>query len=505
MKKPVLLAILDGYGIAPASKMNAISLANTPTLDKLLGGEYPYVELEASGKAVGLPEGQIGNSEVGHLNIGAGRTVYTGLSLINKVVKDDNLKNNEGLKLAIKHAKDNNSKFHIMGLMSPGGVHSHEEHIFALMKIASWNGLQPVVHLFTDGRDVPPRWIKNSIDKLNIVLKETNGIIGSISGRYYAMDRDKRWDRVQTAYDVLIGNTDKTFTDIYKYIDEQYAANINDEFFTPTINADIEKAKINDNDSIIFANFRPDRAREISHLIIGSNYYDYVNKNKKKNLFFATMMKYEGIEPSFVLFPPTKITNTIGEVISKNGLSQLRIAETEKYAHVTFFMDGGIEIDFPKEDKILIDSPKVNTYDEAYKMSAGGITKKLLEVMGNYDLIILNFANPDMLGHTGNIEKTILSIEFIDSQINIIWDKITELNGTMFLTSDHGNAESMLDEKGNIVTAHTTNLVPFVCTDKNILLKKSGNLSNIASTILQYIMLDIPKEMTSSSLLVVNK
>ena len=357
MKKPVLLAILDGYGIAPASKMNAISLANTPTLDKLLGGEYPYVELEASGKAVGLPEGQIGNSEVGHLNIGAGRTVYTGLSLINKVVKDDNLKNNEGLKLAIKHAKDNNSKFHIMGLMSPGGVHSHEEHIFALMKIASWNGLQPVVHLFTDGRDVPPRWIKNSIDKLNIVLKETDGIIGSISGRYYAMDRDKRWDRVQTAYDVLIGNTDKTFTDIYKYIDEQYAANINDEFFTPTINADIEKAKINDNDSIIFANFRPDRAREISHLIIGSNYYDYVNENKKKNLFFATMMKYEGIEPSFVLFPPTKITNTIGEVISKNGLSQLRIAETEKYAHVTFFMDGGIEIDFPKEDKILIDSP----------------------------------------------------------------------------------------------------------------------------------------------------
>ncbi|MGL4616689.1 MAG: 2,3-bisphosphoglycerate-independent phosphoglycerate mutase [Mycoplasmoidaceae bacterium] len=502
MKKPVLLAILDGYGIAPKSKMNAISLANKPTLDKLLSGEYPYAELEASGSAVGLPEGQIGNSEVGHLNIGAGRVVYTGLSLINKDIKDDNLKNNEGLVLAVKHAKSNNSKFHIMGLMSPGGVHSHEEHIFALMKIASSNGLKPIVHLFTDGRDVPPRSIKNSIKRLNVVLKETNGIIGSIAGRYYAMDRDKRWDRVQKAYDVLIGNTNITFTDIDKYIDEQYEVNTNDEFFIPTINANINEVKIDNNDSIIFANFRPDRARELSHLIIGSNYYDYENKNKKTNLFFATMMKYEGIEPSFVLFPPTQIKNTIGEVIANNGLSQLRIAETEKYAHVTFFMDGGVEVDFPKEDKILIDSPKVNTYDQAYKMSAEGITNKLLEVMQNYDLIILNFANPDMLGHTGNMEKTILSIEWIDEQVKRIWDKINELGGTMFLTSDHGNAESMLDENGNIITAHTTNLVPFVCTDKNILLKKSGNLSNISSTILQYIMLDIPIEMTSSSLLV---
>ncbi|MGL5591137.1 MAG: 2,3-bisphosphoglycerate-independent phosphoglycerate mutase [Mycoplasmoidaceae bacterium] len=502
MKKPVLLAILDGYGIAPKSNMNAISLANKPTLDKLLSGEYPYAELEASGSAVGLPEGQIGNSEVGHLNIGAGRVVYTGLSLINKDVKDDNLKNNEGLIKAIKNAKDNNSKFHIMGLISPGGVHSHEEHIFALMRIASMNGLQPIVHLFTDGRDVPPRSVKSSIEKLNIVLKETNGIIGSIAGRYYAMDRDKRWDRVQKAYDVLIGKTNTTFTDINKYIDEQYEADINDEFFTPTINANIDKVKIDNNDSIIFANFRPDRARELSHLIIGSNYYDYENKNKKTNLFFATMMKYEGIEPNFVLFPPTIIKNTIGEVIANNGLSQLRIAETEKYAHVTFFMDGGVEVDFPREDKILIDSPKVNTYDEAYKMSAEGITNRLLEVMQNYDLIILNFANPDMLGHTGNMEKTILAIEWIDEQVKRIWDKINELGGTMFLTADHGNAESMLDEKGNVITAHTTNLVPFVCTDKNILLKKSGNLSNISSTILQYIMLDIPIEMTSGSLLV---
>ncbi len=500
-KRPLLLAILDGYGIAKPSDMNAISLAKKPTLDKLLNGDFPCSILEASGEAVGLPEGQIGNSEVGHLNIGAGRVVFTGLSLINKDVKEDRLINNEFLVQAIDHAKKNNKQIHIMGLMSPGGVHSHEEHIFELIKIANKNNLKTVVHVFTDGRDVPPRSIKNCIDKLVPILKENNGIIGSISGRYYAMDRDKRWDRVEKAYMTLIGEGKNTFNDIYQYIDNQYKENNNDEFFEPAINELKEESKIKDNDTIIFANFRPDRAREISHLIFGSKYYDYKNNNSKNNLFFATMMKYEGIEPSCILYPQTILKNTIGEIISKNNLSQLRIAETEKYAHVTFFMDGGVEVDLPKGNKILIDSPKVDTYDKAYKMSAQEITIKLLEVIESYDFIILNFANPDMLGHTGDIEKTISSIEFIDSQIKLIWDKLEEINGVMFLTADHGNAESMLDEKGNIITAHTTNPVPFVCTDKKILLKKEGNLSNIAPTILQYKEIDIPKEMTSISLL----
>ncbi|MGL4647714.1 MAG: 2,3-bisphosphoglycerate-independent phosphoglycerate mutase, partial [Mycoplasmoidaceae bacterium] len=466
-KRPVLLAILDGYGIAQASSMNAISQAKKPTLDKLLSDQYPNAQLEASGTAVGLPAGQIGNSEVGHLNIGAGRVVYTGLSLINKDIEDNLLINNLCLNQAINHVKKYSSKLHIMGLLSPGGVHSHEEHIFALIKIAHEQHLQPIVHIFTDGRDVPPRSVKSSIDKLLPVLKANNALVGVISGRYYAMDRDKRWDRVQRAYDALIGETNVTFNDLHEYIDQQYEKDINDEFIEPAINEQKDLVKINDNDAIIFANFRPDRARELSHLIIGSNYYDYHNPKMKKNLFFATLMKYEGIDGSCVLYPQLVLKNTIGEVIAKHGLSQLRIAETEKYAHVTFFIDGGAEIDYPKEDKILIPSPKVETYDQAYEMSAEKITDKLLTVMDQYDFIILNFANPDMIGHTGNMDKTILTIELIDQLIKRIWDRIEELNGVMFLTADHGNAEAMLDEKGNIITAHTTNLVPFACTDKN--------------------------------------
>lgn len=498
-KTPVVLAILDGYGFSKKANGNAILNAKTPFMDELMKNSK-YIYVEASGEHVGLPKGQIGNSEVGHLNIGAGRVVYTGLSLINNDIKTGKFDKNETLLKSISHAKKNNSNIHIMGLLSPGGVHSNQNHIFEMIRIISENGLKPIVHVFGDGRDVAPQSIKEYLNQLISVCQKYNGIIATISGRFYSMDRDKRWDRTKESYNNLLGISNNIFNDPIQYIDSQYSQNITDEFLKPARIED-KNYLIKDNDSIIFANFRPDRARQLSHLFCGSTIYDEKNDHPLKNIHFSIMMSYEGITAHDILFPTVVVKETLGEVLSKNNIKQLRIAETEKYAHVTFFFDGGVEIDFPNEDKILIDSPKVKTYDEKPEMSAEKITDKLIEVLPNYDVVILNFANADMVGHTGVYEKAIVAIECLDKQLARIDQKLKELNGTMFITADHGNAEEMLDENNNVVTKHSTNPVIFISTDSSISFVEKGCLANIAPTILDYLNISKPESMTSSTLL----
>lgn len=500
-KRPVILTILDGYGIGKEDEKNAIYVANTPNIDKLMN-EFPHAELQASGEYVGLPEGQIGNSEVGHLTIGAGRIIYTGLSRINKSIVDDDLKNNKALIDAIESSKKKNSKLHIIGLTSPGGVHSHEKHIFELIKISSNLGANVVVHSITDGRDVPPKSCLESIQKLQEICNETNSKLATISGRFYAMDRDKRWERVELEYNNILGKNENRFNNVIDYINSEYSKDILDEFIEPACVEDIEKYKLEDNDTVLFANFRPDRARELSHLIFGSDYYDYTPVNgRKSNIHFSIMMSYEGIKPTSILFPPEDIKNTLGEIISNHNLKQLRIAETEKYAHVTFFMDGGVEINYPNEEKVLIDSPKVENYKDTPKMSATKITNELLKRINDFDLVILNFANPDMIGHTGDFKATREAIEYIDEIIGVIYTEVNRINGVMFITADHGNAEKMLDDNGNIVTSHTTNIVPLIITDSNVSINEKGSLSDIAPTILEYMDLPIPDEMTGKSLI----
>ncbi|MDE5767682.1 MAG: 2,3-bisphosphoglycerate-independent phosphoglycerate mutase [Malacoplasma sp.] len=499
-KKPVLLAILDGFGFSKQKEGNAIYNAKTPFFDNLIK-THDHCYIEASGEFVGLPDGQIGNSEVGHLTIGAGRVVYTGLSLINYDIKTGNFDNNPTLLEAIAFAKKNNSNIHIMGLLSPGGVHSSEDHIFEMIRIISKNGLKPIVHVFGDGRDVEPQSIISSIKKLQDVLHKYGGEVATISGRFYAMDRDKRWERTKLAYDNLLGIGINYFDNLISYVQSQYDKNIYDEFLEPARKND-SSLNIKDNDVIIHANFRPDRARQLSHLFCGSTVYDEVNDHPLKNNYYATMMTYEGITPTSILFPTVVVKNTFGEVVSNFGLKQLRIAETEKYAHVTFFFDGGIETEYLNEDKILIDSPKVKTYDEIPEMSAIKITDKLLEKMSEYDVIILNFANADMVGHTGKYTPAVKAIEVLDSQLARIDKKIKELNGTMFITADHGNAEDMIDQNGEPVTKHTTNPVLFISNNQSIRFKKPGSLANVAPTILDFMGLTTPAEMDKPSLLI---
>lgn len=499
MKKPVVLAVLDGYGFKKELKGNAIENSSGKFIKSLLE-KNSYALLNASGEAVGLPEGQIGNSEVGHLIIGAGRVIYTGLSLINRDVKLNKMKDNEVVLKAIAHAKKNNSKVHVMGLLSPGGVHSSQSHIFELVKIIAENGATPVVHAFGDGRDVAPKSIIPYLEELLAVLKKYNGHLGSIAGRFYAMDRDKRWERTTAAYENLLGNSDNKFDDVIKYVESQYAKNVTDEFIEPARNSD-NKYPIQDNDAIIHANFRPDRARQLSHFICGSTIYEEKTPKKLKNIYFATMMTYEGITPDAVVYPTVMVKNTLGKVLEANNVKQLRIAETEKYAHVTFFFDGGEEVDLKNETKILIPSPKVRTYDEAPEMSAKGITDKLIEVLKDYDFVIMNYANADMVGHTGVYNQTVKAIDCIDKQIERLAEAVTKLGGTLFITADHGNAEEMIDANGNPITKHTVNPVIFVSTDPNLKMESTGSLANVAPTVLDYINLPIPKEMDEKSLL----
>ena len=492
--KKVLLCVLDGVGLSKIKDGNALINANKPNIDYLMK-EYPNKGINASGTFVGLPDGQMGNSEVGHLTIGAGRIIYQSLELINRAIKDESFYSNESFLNAIRHAKENNSKLHIMGLLSDGGVHSHINHIKALLKLCKKEDFSNVYfHIFTDGRDTFKESSISYIDDLNNEINELGiGKICTISGRYYAMDRDKRWDRLKKCYDVIVNNTGNKCDDYKKYITDSYEKGITDEFIEPVIIDD--SGKIEENDSIIWANFRPDRAIQILRSLVDPN-FDGFDRKIFNNLYLTTMMYVSDDVKSDIAFKKEIIDNTLGIYLSKLGKKQLRIAETEKYAHVTYFFDGGRDLDLNLCDRVLIPSPKVATYDLKPEMSAREITSNLLEKMdNNYDFIFLNFANGDMVGHTGNYNMTKKAIETIDEMIGKLYKKCMEDEYLFIITADHGNAEEMIDENGNVVTSHTTNLVPFIVTDKNLNIENVNKLSDIAPFILNYMNLNLPDEM----------
>ena len=492
--KKVLLCVLDGVGLSKIKDGNALINANKPNIDYLMK-EYPNKGINASGTFVGLPDGQMGNSEVGHLTIGAGRIIYQSLELINRAIKDESFYSNESFLNAIRHAKENNSKLHIMGLLSDGGVHSHINHIKALLKLCKKEDFSNVYfHIFTDGRDTFKESSISYIDDLNNEINELRiGKICTISGRYYAMDRDKRWDRLKKCYDVIVNNTGNKCDNYKKYITDSYEKGITDEFIEPVIID--ESGKIEENDSIIWANFRPDRAIQILRSLVDPN-FDGFDRKIFNNLYLTTMMYVSDDVKSDIAFKKEIIDNTLGIYLSKLGKKQLRIAETEKYAHVTYFFDGGRDLDLNLCDRVLIPSPKVATYDLKPEMSAREITSNLLEKMdNNYDFIFLNFANGDMVGHTGNYDMTKKAIETIDEMIGKLYKKCVEDEYLFIITADHGNAEEMIDENGNVVTSHTTNLVPFIVTDKNLNIDNVNKLSDIAPFVLNYMNLNLPDEM----------
>ena len=492
--KKVLLCVLDGVGLSKIKDGNALINANKPNIDYLMK-EYPNKGINASGTFVGLPDGQMGNSEVGHLTIGAGRIIYQSLELINRAIKDESFYSNESFLNAIRHAKENNSKLHIMGLLSDGGVHSHINHIKALLKLCKKEDFSNVYfHIFTDGRDTFKESSISYIDDLNNEINKLGiGKICTISGRYYAMDRDKRWDRLKKCYDVIVNNTGNKCDDYKKYITDSYEKGITDEFIEPVIID--ESGKIEENDSIIWANFRPDRAIQILRSLVDPN-FDGFDRKIFNNLYLTTMMYVSDDVKSDIAFKKEIIDNTLGIYLSKLGKKQLRIAETEKYAHVTYFFDGGRDLDLNLCDRVLIPSPKVATYDLKPEMSAREITSNLLEKMdNNYDFIFLNFANGDMVGHTGNYNMTKRAIETIDEMIGKLYKKCMDDEYLFIITADHGNAEEMIDENGNVVTSHTTNLVPFIVTDKNLNIENVNKLSDIAPFVLNYMNLNLPDEM----------
>ncbi|BAP39500.1 2,3-bisphosphoglycerate-independent phosphoglycerate mutase [Metamycoplasma canadense] len=497
--KKIILTVIDGLGIRKESQGNAYALSFHPIFDYLFA-MCPNSVLQASGKFVGLPDNQIGNSEVGHLNIGAGRIVYTGLSLINKSIEDDKFKDNEVLNKIIDNSLKNDSTLHLIGLLSNGGVHSLDNHLFEIMKLANQKKLKKVsIHIFGDGRDVEPQSIKGSLKTLKELSTKFNYPISSISGRFYAMDRDQIFERNELAYEAIAGKSKNIFSNIDQYIENQYNQKIYDEFFIP---AQYQKGLfLNDNDNVIFFNFRPDRARQLSHLILKSNLYDYKPKNNIKINLFGSLMKYEGIN-SLIAFQEMNIANPLGEIISKNNLKQLRLAETQKYAHVTFFMDGGKEILYPNEERVLVESIKAESFADYPQMSAKEITDELLNKIKDFDFVIMNYANPDMVGHTGHLQATINAIEFLDIQFERILKYVSEHKDeiTWFITADHGNAEITEDENNKPATKHTTSPVMFITTDKNIELK-NGSLCDVAPTILDYLNIKKPAEMTGKSLL----
>ncbi len=504
--KPVMLIIMDGYGIAVPSEGNAVSLANKPNIDRLFS-TYSTSTLQASGEAVGLPEGQMGNSEVGHMNIGAGRIVWQSLSRINNAIKTGEFDNNEAINEAIDNALKMGKKFHILGLCSDGGVHSHTSHIIAIANLAHKKGIKDVYyHAFLDGRDVPPT---SASEPLSKIIKEGKVKVATVGGRYYGMDRDKNYDRIEKAYDAMVRNIGPHYDDPFKALEESYANEITDEFVVPFI-VD-ENGMIGDGDSVVFANFRPDRAIQIATAL--SNPTGIVYHPDKpyrlntiggpKNLTFVSMMKYADSVKGKLAFGLQELNNILGEVVSEAGLTQLRIAETEKYAHVTFFFDGGVDKVLPGEDRILVASPKVATYDLLPQMSAVEVTDKVVEAIKSlkYDLIILNYANCDMVGHTGVIEAAVKAVETVDACVGRCVEALDEVGGVALITADHGNAEQMLDAEGNIHTAHTTNLVPVVITSSNYKLT-DGILADLAPTLLELLGLPIPEEMTAKSIIV---
>ena len=510
--KTTVLMILDGYGLSDNVEGNAIAQAKTPVMD-MLKEKYPFVKGYASGLDVGLPEGQMGNSEVGHLNIGAGRVVYQELTRITKSIKDGDFFENEELLKAAENCRNNNSALHVFGLVSDGGVHSHNSHLYALLRFANKEGLEKVfVHAFLDGRDTPPTSGKEYIKSLEEQMREIGtGKIASVMGRYYSMDRDNRWDRVEKAYNVMTTGKGNKFTSAEECIEKSYADGVTDEFVVPSSITDEEGKSIgliNDGDSVVFFNFRPDRAREITRAFADSDFKGFKREKTLKDITYVCFTDYDKtIENKLVAFKPQHLTNTLGEYIASKGLKQLRIAETEKYAHVTFFFNGGIEEPNKGEDRILIPSPKVATYDMKPEMSAYEVTESLTEniLAEKYDLIIVNFANSDMVGHTGDMAAAVKAVEAVDECVGKVYDALMKVNGQMFICADHGNSDKMKDLKtGEPFTAHTTNPVPFVLVNytDGITLKEGGKLADIAPTLLEMMNLEIPKEMTGESLLI---
>lgn len=496
--KPVVLCILDGVGIREEKKGNAFDQANKPNFDNLWNN-YSHSLLEASGKAVGLPEGQMGNSEVGHMNIGAGRTVYQALQLINTKIEDKTFYENKNILEVINHALENDSKLHLFGLVSDGGIHSHINHLMAILEMCKQKNVKKLyLHLLTDGRDVYPDSAYSYIKQVEKKLNELEiGVIASIGGRYYAMDRDSNFDRLKKGYDSIVNGIGNRHDNIHNYINECYEKGITDEFIEPCVFT--KEGTIDDNDGLIVFNFRKDRIRQILTAITNPEFNDMTVK-KLKNVKTVTMYPVVASVIAKNAYKDFDLVNGLGEYLAKNNLKQLRIAETEKFAHVTFFFDGGKEIDFENEEKILIPSPKVATYDLMPEMSAIKITDKLIDKLENYDVVILNYANGDMVGHTGDMKATIKSVEVLDECLGRLKEKIEELNGTLVITADHGNCDYMLDDDGNVVTCHSTSLVPFIINKKNLDIN-NGCLGDIAPTIVGLLDLEIPKEMTGKNLI----
>lgn len=498
---PLILIVLDGWGINKRKEGNAIALASPKNFEKIWK-TYPHTELKAHGKAVGLPKGMLGGSEVGHIHLGAGRVVPQELTQINKAIRNGDFFKNKAILHAIRNVKKNNTSLHIIGLLSDAGVHSHISHFYALLRLAKKHRIDNVfIHAFLDGRDTQPKSAMKYIRALERKIKQIGiGKIASLCGRYYAMDRDKRWKRVKLAYDLLTLGRGRKVTSAIEGVRVAYRNGETDEFVRPTIID--ESGIVKDGDSIIFINFRSDRARQLTEALIKKKFNNF-KREKRPRVFFVTLTEYEKNLNVKVAFPPLKIHNTIGEWLSRLGLKQLRIAETEKYAHVTYFFSGGREKPFKGEDRILVPSPKVSTYDKKPEMSAKKITKKLLHKIKEYDFVLVNFANPDMVGHTGNLQATIKSIKVVDECIGKIIKEANKWNRIVVLVGDHGNADQMIDYKTKKpLTSHTFNPVPFIILseERNNIKLRNGGLANVAPTLLKLMGLKKPKEMTARSL-----
>ncbi len=510
-KKPVVLMVLDGYGISDKKEGNAIAMANTPVMEKLMA-ECPFVKGNASGLAVGLPDGQMGNSEVGHMNIGAGRIIYQDLTSITKAIQDGDFFENEAMLEAIDNCKKNNSDLHLWGLLSDGGVHSHNTHLYGILELCKKEGLSNVyVHPFLDGRDTPPASGKDFVAELADKMAEIGvGKIATISGRYYAMDRDNNWDRVEKAYAAMVYGEGVQASDPVQAVVDSYANDKTDEFVLPTVIMDGGKpvASVKAGDSVIFFNFRPDRAREITRAFCADEFDGFERKSGKLPLTYVCFKDYdESIPNKIIAFKKQEITNTFGEYLAACGKTQLRLAETEKYAHVTFFFNGGIEEPNKDEDRTLVKSPAVATYDLKPEMSAPEVGVNLVDAITSdkYDVIIINFANPDMVGHTGVIPAAVEAVERVDQCVGAAVEAVKKVDGVLFICADHGNAEQMVNfETGEPHTAHTTNPVPFILYNygEDVKLREGGCLADIAPTLLEIMELKQPAEMTGKSLIV---
>ncbi|MBO8173293.1 MAG: 2,3-bisphosphoglycerate-independent phosphoglycerate mutase [Bacillaceae bacterium] len=506
--QPVALIILDGFARREETRGNAVAQANTPNFDRYWN-QYPHTTLKASGTAVGLPEGQMGNSEVGHLNLGAGRVVYQDLTRVTRSIKSGEFFENETFQGAIRHVKQKGKKLHLYGLLSDGGVHSHIDHLFALLELAKKEQVEEVyVHAFLDGRDVAPDsavgYIEQTLDKMNELGV---GKFATVQGRYYAMDRDRRWERTEKSYRAMVYGEGPTYQDPVQAVKESYEKSVYDEFVMPTVIVGDDGqpvALIEDEDAVIFYNFRPDRAIQISQAFTNQHFEGFDRgENHPTDLYYVCLTHFSETVDGYVAYKPTNLDNTLGEVLAKNGKKQLRIAETEKYPHVTFFFSGGREAEFEGETRVLINSPKVATYDLKPEMSAYEVTDALLEELDKqvHDAIILNFANPDMVGHSGKMEPTIKAVEAVDECLGKVVDKILSQGGVAIITADHGNADYMIDENGNPVTSHSTFPVPFIVTRDGVELRDDGILADVSPTLLKLLNIEQPAEMTGKPII----